>query len=205
MKPIITKEEAKKYMASEGEARGLTFKSEGSFILKKEGEEGLRKLEEALAKAGQPIDYRNTRSMSFYPRGMEILTLVGIKRIFNYDDDDFRKIGAFSVKVPLVIRGVAGIRGIMSRVLSFKRLLGMASDIWDKYYSFGDLKITSYDENSYIILRISNFNHHPLNCLVIEGALAALFKMIVGRETTCEEVKCTHKGDKYDELVIKWN
>ena len=83
MEEILNKKIAQKLMQMKGELRGLAIKDDAEFILKNQGKEGLEKLERKLAEVGVPIKYGEIRSTDFYPIGLEPLTLLAIKKLFN--------------------------------------------------------------------------------------------------------------------------
>ncbi len=104
MPSIISKEELEELMKIKGEVRGMGMRTHAEFILKEEGKEGLKKLEEEMAKLGHPIKYRKIKKMSFYPMYLEAPTLVLIQRIFSYDDKKFHEIERFHSKFSLIFR-----------------------------------------------------------------------------------------------------
>ena len=198
MEPIISKEEMNKYMSLKGETKGASFKGYGEFILKEEGEEGLKKLEETMAKLGHPIKYREMKEMTFYPVGYQILTLELIKRLFNYDDEKFQEMGRFIVKVSLIVK--VSMKYFLRRLRTGQRVPG----IWRKIYTIGDFKEVEVNrEKGYAVYRIENFHIHPILCQTIIGYIASLLQMIVGYEVIGEETKCVHKGDEYHEFYFR--
>jgi len=205
MKSLISKQELEELKEKyKGEERGLPFKSEALYILDREGEEGLRKLETAMADVGYKVDYREIKFTHFYPIMYEALTLVFIKRIFDYKEEDFFEIGEFALKIPSVIRTLLNIQRYLLR--SPKNLLDrVASKIWKQYFMIGDLQIVEYDRDSHIVMRMVDYLHHPLQCAVIRGGLTSLFRLLIGKEkVVCKEQKCVHRGDEYHEYLIEW-
>lgn len=197
MEEIITKEEFNEFMKLKGEIRGIGFQTEAKFVLKEEGEEGLKKLEDQMAKLGYP--YEDIKIMDFYPVGLLAVALVVIKRLFNYDDKKFQEMGEFESKFSLIIRL------FMKYFVSLERVAKEAPKMWRKYYTIGDLKVVELNEKErYIVLRIENFSLHPILCQVLRGYFLNIVKMIIRHKTSCEEIKCTHKGDDYHEFSVKW-
>lgn len=195
----INKNTAKKLIKMTGEVRGIALKSHGEFILKEKGRQGLEKLEKEMAGLGCPIKHDELRSMAFYPIGLEAVTLLAIKKIFNFDDEKFEEIGVFGSKYSLIMKV------FMKYIASIEMMAKQAPKIWSKYYTIGNLKVVELDtEKRRIILRIENFYVHPLHCLHLKGYCANVVKMAVKSSVTCEETKCVHRGDQYHEFLIKW-
>lgn len=199
MEQIISKEEVNKLMSLKGEVRGAGMKGYAEFILKEEDEEGLERLEKTMMKLGYPIKYRKMRAMKFFPIGLEALTLLAIKRLFNYDGEKLEEMGGLSLKGSIITRL------FMKYFTSPQRITKEAINIWRKGVTVGDLKVVEYNKDKkYSIIRLENFRLHPLHCHVVRGYLSSAFKMIFKGEAQVEESKCIYRGDDYHEFLIKW-
>ncbi len=195
----LTKETAKKLMEIKGETRGVSIMGDLEYILYKEGEEGLRKVEQELEKLGYPIKYKEMNGMALYPIGLEALTFLVFKKLFNFDREEFIKMGEFNSKVSLVVKL------FMKYFVSLEVIAKHASKFWRRYYTTGDMKVTEINkEKKYIVVRVENFEHHPFHCLTVEGYLISIIKMVLGKPVSCEETKCVYRGDKYHEYIVKW-
>ncbi|XOB40363.1 MAG: hypothetical protein ACKKMR_03590 [Candidatus Nealsonbacteria bacterium] len=199
MEQIISKEELDELMKIEGEVRGLTLKGYTNFILKEEGKEGLKRLEDAITELGYPIKHREIKAMSFYPVGLDNLLLLSIKKLFNYDNKKFQEIGEFQAKSPLIIRL------FVKYFISLEKAIEAAPKMWKVYYSNGDLKVTDFNkEKKYAILRLENFHNTPIHCQTEKAYFSSVARIIVGSKVTCEETKCTFRGDDYHEFLLRW-
>ncbi len=199
MEEIITKEIVQELMKIKGETRGASMKGDLEYVLHKEGAEGLKKLEDEMARLGYPIRFKELRAMELYPVGVEAITFLVIKKLFNFDEEEFRKMGEFNSKVSLLIRL------FMKYFVSLELLAKQAPKLWREYYSLGDLKIIEINkEKKYMIIRIENFYHHPIHCLTVEGYFVSIVKMVVKAPVTCKETKCINRGDEYHEYLMKW-
>lgn len=199
MEPIISKQEVDELMALEGKVKGDGMKNYTDFILKEEGEEGLKKLEETITNLGYPIRYRELIAMEFLPIGLEAITLLAIKRLFNYDDEKFQEMGRFGSKFSIIIR-------LFTRYfVSPEKLLKEASKMWRKGCTVGDLRVVEYNkEKNYLILRLEDYRLHPIHCQIFKGSILSALQMILKIKATCEETKCLYRGDNYHEFLVKW-
>lgn len=198
MEQIISKEELNELMKLKGEIRMGGVKNNAEFILEKEGEEGLRKLEEAMASIGFPIEYRKIRDSEFRPTWFLAIHLLAIKRVLNYDDKKFQEMGTLQGKSSFMARI------FMRYFISLERGLKQIEKAWDRYNTVGKLELVEYDvKRGYAILRIRDFKCHPLQCQIFKGLFSTMPKMIVKREATCEETKCIHRGDEYHEFMLR--
>ncbi len=199
MKEIISKEELNKLMALKGEARGLAIKSHGEFILKEKGEAGLRKLEQAMEDLGCSVNHKELESMKFYPIYLEVVALVVIKQLFNFEDEKFREMGEFASKISLILKL------FIKYFISIKTMVGQVPNIWEKYYTIGNIKVIELDMvGNRLILRLEDFDLHSLHCLHLEGYFSSVVKMTVKNPVTCLETRCVHRGDRYHEFLLKW-
>lgn len=201
MNQELTKETVQKLMEIEGRVRGVAFKTDREFILKEKGEEGLKKLEEALEQLGYPIKFEEVKTMDFYPGGLRVLCLLVIKKVFNFDDEKIKEMGFFAAKASFIIRLFVKYFFSTKKVFYEKSL-----KIWKKQWDFGEFVPVELDEEKkYAILRIKNFNLHFIYCLYLKGYLSGILTMLVkASKITCEETRCPFKGDEYHEYLLKW-
>ncbi len=199
MNPILSKEELEKLSGLKGNVRGMGMKNYAKFILEKEGKEGLKKLEEAMAQIGYPVKYEELKAMSLYPLRTETATLILIKRLFNYDDRKFQEMGRFGVKFSMLIKL------FMKYFVSLEKLVKEAPKMWKKGGTLGDFRVAEYDlVKKQLTLRIENFNVHPLYCEIFKGYFAGAFQMIINKKIECKETECSFKGGRYHEFQLQW-
>ena len=202
MEEILTKEIANKLMEIKGECRGFAIKQDGEYILEVKGKEGLDRVEEELERVGFPLKYSEIKSMKFYPAGLRALSLLAIKKTFNYNDEEIRKVCAFQPKTPLIIRLFA------KYLYSIPRIMKKAQNMWKTYWSIGKLTFVEYNEKEkYAIIRVEDIDLHPVWCRCNEGYIASLAELVIGnggKKIKCIETKCLSKGDKFHEYLITY-
>ena len=197
----IIKEKIQKLMRLKGEARGVTLAIDRDYLLKNKGEEGLKKVEEELAKLDHPIKYKEIETFSYYPVGLRILSLLVIKKVFNFDDEKIEDIVFFGTRVSLIVNFFTKYIFSLQRVF-----LREGPRIWREHWSVGKLiPVELNEEKKYAILQLKDFNLHPIYCIFLKGYLSGLFSMIIkSPKITCQETKCSFRGDEYHEYLIKW-
>jgi len=201
MKQELTKKQAQKLMSIKGEVRGVTFKTDIEYILREKGKEGLKKVEQELKRLGVNLKYNDINTMTFYPVGLRALSLLVIKNTFNYSDDKIKEMGFFATKVSLIIKLFTRYFLSLQRVF-FKE----APRIWRKHWTIGELfPVELNEKEQYAILRLKNFNLHPIYCYYLGGYFCGVLQLIVRSDRiTFEETKCAFLGDEYHEYLIKW-
>jgi len=197
---MISEEELDKIKKTQGKATGDCIKNDLDFVLKKEGKEGLRRVEDAMAKLGYPINYKKLGLTDIYPAAFPVALIIIIKRLFNYDENDLEKMGRMEARISSRM-----IRTFLKYFISLDLLANNAQRMWRAHYKMGDFKVTGYDvKKRYVCFRIENFKTHVYTCQVLKGYFAGFLEMIVGKKTTAEETKCVHRGDEYHEFLIRW-
>lgn len=201
MSELINKETIDHLMKIKGEVRGVVLKTDEEYILKEKGKKGIIQLEKRLEDTGYPIKYDQIRTMEFYPVGLRALSLLAIKEVFNFGDEDIRKIGIFATKMSLIIKLFT------KYFLSMKRVVMKESPkMWSKHWTVGKLVPVELDEKQkYAVVRVEGFNLHPVYCTYLEGYFAGIVQMLVkSTRVTSKETKCALKGESYHEFIIKW-
>ena len=198
----ITKEEIEKLMNIKGQTRGVVLRTDMEFVLKEKGEEGLKKVEDNLKEIGHPIKYREIKSMEFYPVGLRALSLLVIKESLDFNDEKIKEMGWMATKTSLIIKLFVRYFLSIERVF-FKE----APKIWRKHWTVGELiPVELNEEKKHAVLRLKNFNLHPLYCSAyLSGYFAGILQMLVkSSKIDCQEIKCALKGDEYHEYLLKW-
>ncbi|MBD3208299.1 MAG: hypothetical protein GF370_02520 [Candidatus Nealsonbacteria bacterium] len=199
MEQKLSNQEIEKLMELPGTVRGAGMKSYGQFILEKEGEEALKKLEKEMASLGHPIEYRQLRTMDLYPFGLEALTLISIQKLFDYGPEEYREMGRFEMKVSLLIRL------FMKYFISLERVIDEFPKICRKHFSVGDFKVKEFNkEEKNLTVRVEDFYFHPLHCNVLMGVFLEALRMIMKKDVEGKEIKCIYKGDDAHEFIFHW-
>lgn len=195
----MTREKAKQLMSIPGEARGVTLKVDWEFILKKEGKDGLKKLEDKMAELGYPLRYEDIKTMDFYPLGLDALSMTAIRDVFNYDKQKFIEIGETAPKLSIFLKV------FLKYFVSPKQAIGEVAQMWRRHYDIGDLNVVEFNENKhYAIIRLENFKLHKIHCYSLQGYFSKILEMIVKAKVSAEERKCAFEGDNYHEYFLKW-
>jgi len=196
---MITKRQAKKLMEIKGETRGVNMKIHLDFILEKKGEQGLKKVEAKMAELGFPSKREEIIPMAFYPIGLEVIILLIIKEMFNFNEKDFVKMGGSIVKFSILMKT------LMKYFGSLNLIAQQVPKIWRRHYTIGELEMPEFsEEERYAILIYKNFKVLPIYCYIHNGYFIKVAGMVVKAPVTCKETKCMFKGDKYHEFLLTW-
>ena len=196
--PIGT-DELKRLMKLDGDVRGVVFRTDFEYILRTQGEEGLRKLEGGFKEAGHPLEYAQIKSMDFYPIGLRILSLLLIGQIFSFAEEDIKKIGVSAPKLSLIMKLFT------KYFLSITATASQAPLMWSKHYRAGKLVVKEINEKEKrIVLLLENLTLHPVFCKYLEGYFLTVVHMVVGSPTVSNEVQCIFREGQIHEYLITW-
>ena len=202
MNQELTKQTAEQLMLIKGEARGAHFQNDAEFVLKEKGEQGLKKVEQEIKKIGYSIEYNKIDPFAFYPVGLRIISLLAIKKAFDWPNKKIEELGSYAMKVSWIIRL------FMKYFFSVEKVLEEAQQTWSKYFNIGQLEIKEFNQaEKKIILKIKDFNLHPVYCYCLKGVFAEIGRMAIKPETIiCQEIECSfNKGEKNAHyFLIKW-
>ncbi len=199
MEQIISKEEFNNLMKIKGEVRGRGIREPMNFVFEREGENGLKKIEDTMIKLGFPLKYQEIKENNLYPIKLLAITLLVMKRLFDYDDKNFQDMGKMGAKLSMLVRI------FMKYFVSLKKIVTTIPEYWRKYYTIGEARLIEFDEKKrYIILRIENFPYFPAHCDILKGYFSGVVQMVVKSQVFCKEIKCPRMGDKYHEFIVEW-
>ncbi len=162
------------------------------------GEEGVENIKKEMKDIGYDIDGMKEGDKA--PVSYFIVFLLVKKKFFNLDDEGLREMAKESAKLSFLLR-------FASRLLaSVETICKNANVGWRKYYDSGELHVVEVDkEKKRIVGEVSNFKGHPVHCVHLEGYFSQIISFVVGKETVCQEKKCSLKneGDVH-QFVITW-
>lgn len=183
-----------------GKARGEAFRTRLEYVRKKEGEDGVKELERKMNELGIDIVFDQITTDTWINEGINSLSVVVAKEIFNWSEEDIFNLGRFSFKTSVITRTVLGY------FVSMKKALSVADNYWKKYYDFGELELSEFNEKEkYAIIRKKGYKTHPLLCIQHKGYITAGAELLLRNEDILvEETKCAHKESDYHEYKISW-
>ena len=204
MQEIVSKEELEAIKAIRGEVRGSGVRDGANFLVKKRGEEALKKLERAMARLGYPINYRKIKRMELFPLSVSALNLLTTQRLFNLEDKHFEESGAEQAKLSVLPRL------LIESFVSTEKAIEFAPKIWNKNYTTGSLEIVEFSRTEKkAVVRIKDFTGHRLHYLNIKGYLKEMASILSKSEKDigkidCIETKSVFRGDPYHEFILTW-
>jgi len=185
-----------------GEERGADIKFLAKYLKQKEGKENYDKLVEFLR---QELDFRlpdleKLNSVDWIPASIPHIFMVGMVRYFNWTEEEILELGR------KVLGFSRSIRIFTKHFVSAKFSIKKVTENWNKYYSFGKAELISFKKaKKEAVMRIYDFNTHPVVCKFLEGVIEEFLKVFTGsKQTRVEETKCMCRGADYHEFKLNW-
>ncbi len=198
---IEIKKEIDEIMAKQGDVKGETLRNHFTYIKEREGDRGLKKVEKILEEYGYSLKMAEIEKLSWYKDGYCGIILLILKKFFQWEEKDFIKMGQEEAKYSFIITKI-----LLKYLISLDTLVKEAPKAWEKHLNFGSVEIPEYDkDNKFVIIKVKDYDMHPLTCLYQRGYYAGLFKYVIKTDNiVCEEQKCLHKGDEYHQYKLSW-
>jgi len=195
---MLKKDLVKRLMEIKGEVRGVVLKTDADFVLKEKGKEGLKQVEKELERLGQPIKYKEIKTMDFYPIGLRALSLLAIKEVFGFDNEKIKEIGRRAPKLSLFTKL------FMKYFFSTEKTAEQVPKMWEKHYTIGKLEVETNEKERFVVLKLRDFFVHPILCCYLDDYFSTILEMVVGAPVSSRETKCNFRGDKYHQFLLEW-
>jgi len=190
----INKSELEELIRIEGEVRGAVFQTDAKYVLEKEGEAGLKKLEARVKSLGYDINYRSGKATDWHPVGLRTISLLLIKDTFGWSDAEIREMGKTAPKFSFIVKF------IFKLFAPLKKLVKEIPSDWKEHYTIGKMEVAKFDEeNKELIIHVKDFKTHPIFCKYLEGYIERVLLFVeqgvVTKATIC---------DPYYEYISTW-
>lgn len=201
-KNLLNQEEMERLRKLKGEIRGSAIKEDARYILEKKGEEGVKILEEELKKIGLPIEYKKIRTTRWYPLSLRVISLLVIKKVFNFSNEDVFEMGKSAPKYAFFFAKLATLPFVSLK----EAVKTYPPRIWKGHYTIGEIQNIEFSaEKKYMVMRIKDFEIHPILCTFLAGYMVGLSSFVIkSKKIDIKETKCPFKGDICHEFIIWW-
>ncbi|MFH1427560.1 MAG: hypothetical protein ABIG60_03460 [Patescibacteria group bacterium] len=182
-----------------GKERGEDIKYLVNYVLQKKGNDGLKKVIAELKKFNYQLpDLAKIDDMDWIPTSIVNIFFIASIKQFNWQEKDIMEMGKNALSFKSITKFY--VKYFSTVVKTFK----ISAKDWRKHYSFGSFEVAVSKKNS-IILRLKDFNIHPLQCIYMVGLFKKVVEMASGsKEVIGKETKCIFRGDSYHEFKYTW-
>lgn len=197
---MVSPEEIQGISKITGEVRGAVFQTDAAYIVLKQGEPGLQRVEESLERHGFPIKYKRIKAMEWLPLKLRAIALLVMKDAFDWRDEDIKTMGDAAPKYSFIIR-------LLARFMTSPKTAFMsAPGYWAKHYTVGKLvPVTLNEAEQYAVLYLKDIAVHACYCKYLEGYFRRLVQNVLpGKTVRVSEEKCILKGDTRHEYRFTW-
>lgn len=186
-----------KIVKTPGQVRGAVFQTDAAYIKRHFGEEKLVLIKDRLKEWGTPIDYEKIQAMEWFPAGLRAMSLLAIKDVLKFDEEQIRQMGNEAPKHSFMIKLV------MKFFLSLEKVFNLVPDIWRRHWTAGEIELGEYNKEARtMIFRIKGLDLDPVFCKYEEGYFQRIAQYV--ENAKCREVKCSLKGGPCHEYLVSW-
>lgn len=192
--------EIEKAMAVEGEIRGVVFVTDSQYVLKKEGQEVLQKVEETTKKMGYPIKFKDIKPFRWYPVGLYVVFLLAVKKTLAWGDKEIFDMGNAAPKQSVVVKM------ILKYFVSLKKSVAEISNYWRKHFTIGKISCPEFhEEEKWLIIRMEDIKIHPILCTLLSGYFLRIAQYVIkSPKINIKETKCMFRNDPYHDFLFTW-
>jgi hypothetical protein len=193
---------ADEVMMKEGNVRGEVFRTHENYICYREGEEGVKRVEEKMKEVGYPMEFKSIKTGEWYKEGLSVLVILVAKEIFNWTEEDIYDMGNSAPKHSFIVKM------FVKHFVSVKDIFQKAGQYWEKHYDFGSLEKGEFnEEEKYITIKIKDYSPHEIVCgSYFKGYITRIAQMsLKSKKIETEQIQNVFHGDPYNEYIIKWS
>ncbi len=181
----------------EGNCKGTIYRGNIDYVKRRFGEDGLKKLIQAMNAKGHRYDFANLKPGAWYPLDARLEFLRTTVEMWDLDDTEVRKLGRSGMKLSTIAQLYLKIAG------SPKKIFEIAPKMWNQNYDTGRLE-AELNGGSGSYFRIYDFEGDPLLCTYLMGYYEEVMANAKMPETVIVETKCVFKGDDLHEYKFTW-
>jgi hypothetical protein len=198
-KKLDLKKESEEILKIKGHERGADIKYLVKYAKLKMGDEGHRRIVEALRGIGYELpDTEKIDTMEWIPASLPTMYMVAMITVFDWSENDIMEMGknliALSPLLKIYIRFF----------VSPWKTINEGSKRFINGYDFGRVEIGEIDKNS-VALKLYDFKKHKVTCYYFRGVFTKVLEMAIGsKNAQVTEKKCVFSGDDCHEFQLSW-
>jgi len=198
----ITPEEIKAILVKQGDVRGAVFQTDANYILKVGSQNDVLQVEKQLKKWAIDLRYQEIKAMAWYPVAWRVLSLLAIKQVLGWDNEQIRKMGQNAPKVSIIVK-------LFFKLFpDIEKFAQQIPHYWRKHYTAGDLNVVELNKNNQtMLLHLKDFSFHPVLCKYLEGYFEQATKLTrpADAQVVCQETQCSFRDNTgYEAYQLKW-
>ncbi len=200
MEEQISKHEIERIIKTPGKVKGVVFVNAKTYILENKGQKGLIEVENKTKRMGCLINYQNIDPLEWYPVGFWVVSLLAIKKTFNWGYEEIFNMGNSMPKTSLITKM------LLMYLVSVEKIKKQAPAYWKKHFTVGSFKFIEFNkDNKRVVMRLKGIEIHPICCNLLAGYFLRLAQYTIkSSDIKIKEIKCIHKGDPYHDFLVTW-
>jgi predicted hydrocarbon binding protein len=184
-----------------GSVKAVALQTDKIYIELRKVENGVALVEEEMEKMGFPFRYSTLKSPNdLVPLSIRVASLLAIKKVFHLEEEQIKDMGRFATKNSFFTKLT------LRYLVSLKKMAKEIPRYWQRHYTVGSMDPAElYEDERYFIVRLRDFNAHPIFCTYLSGYILGVVELIGSFATLAvNETTCQHRGDEYHEFRVTW-
>ncbi len=197
---IEIKKEADRLMQIEGDVRGEILRTTFTYIERKEGIKGAKRIEEALSELGYPLSYKEIDPLKWYKEAYSVVIYLLCINLFGWEEEEITRMGENAPK------SAALLIIFFRQFISLRSIFRDSSKHWRKHLNFGKLTPLDFDEDCKTLsFRLEGYKFHPITDYYLPGYFKGILRLCVkSKELSIVQNKSVYKGDSHNEYTATW-
>ncbi len=185
-----------------GKIRGEALKNHIEFIKMREGEKGVKEVEEKMKELGVPVDFKKIKSLDWINEGQNSLVVVLTKELFGWSDEDVFEMGRMGTRISFITK-VA----VQPLLVSIEKIARNVDKYWEKYFDFGTIETAYFNaEERKGVFREKGFYTHPTVSIMHAGYFKGIVELVLrDKKIDVQITASVYQGDEYTEYTVTWN
>ena len=181
-----------------GKVRGAVLVADADYIKRIYGPQVIPGICRFAREQGYILDYDDFKPMEWYPIELRFVSLMAIKTVLNWKDDDLKFMGSKAPKYSLITRL------LLRYMVDLDMLAANIQKYWDKNYSFG--VIEARHGRGVFNICIKDCPTPRQVYPYLEGFFSAVIGMVVGQKNILSfgEVRWKHINGDCQEFAIRY-
>jgi hypothetical protein len=180
------------------QVRGAVLITDAEYIRREFGEQVIPAISKYAAEQGYELDYNSFKPMEWYPIELRFVSLMSIKALMQWTDDDLKAMGSKAPTYSLITRL------LLRYMMNMDMLAANIQKYWNKNYDFGVLLAKNTPGTFFICVKDCPVPREVFT--YIEGYFSSALGMVIGRNRVIgfEELRWKHNTGECLEFAVRY-
>jgi hypothetical protein len=180
------------------QVRGAVLITDAEYVRREFGEQMIPAIYKFAREQGYELDYSIIKPMEWYPIELRFVSLMSIKTVMQWKDEDLRTMGSKAPTYSLITRL------LLRYMMNLDMLTDNIQKYWNKNYNFGIVIARNIPGTVYICIKDCPAPKYVITYM--EGYFSSALGMVIGRNKVIgfEESRWKHNVGECLEFAIRY-